>query len=197
MISGELPKEKQKKRYGCCTPKVPDVFRRLAFWKNEGVDPDQLFMDSIELQTLMPKLTEQDMTVDIVERYVLFSLAVLYAGMCPLALVVVFVFFFTDIFAEFFTLTNCIERAPAWNNANSAIWNYFVQAIVVCAVLTNLYVFNAFSNVYELTLETVFGHEGPSLWVIVLTEHILVLVVFLAQFVIPDIPAKVRKMRER
>jgi hypothetical protein len=74
----------------------------------------------------MPKMTEQDTTVNIVERYVIFSLAVLFAGMCPLALVLVFVFFFTDIFAEIFTLTNCVERTPAWNNANSAIWNYFV-----------------------------------------------------------------------
>lgn len=49
----------------------------------------------------------------------------------------------------------------------------------MCAVLTNLYLFNTFSDVYELTLATVFGHEGPSLWVIVLTEHCLVLVVFL------------------
>ena len=43
MISDELPGKKQKKL--CCSPKVPDVFRRLAFWRNQGVDSDQLFMD--------------------------------------------------------------------------------------------------------------------------------------------------------
>lgn len=146
----------------------------------------------------MPSLSERDVIVDIVERYVLFSVAVLYAGMCPLALVIVFTFFFVDIFAEFYTLLNCIERLPEFNNANAEIWNYFTQFIVFFAVITNLYVFNAFSNVYEDTLESIFGYtyESP-LWVIVLTEHILVVLVFAVQFFIPDIPEKVRRQRER
>jgi len=73
---------------------------RLVLSGTERVSAEQLFTDAIELGSLMPKKSELTKICDMTEKYVIFSLGVLYAGLCPIATILVYLFYLIDSFIE-------------------------------------------------------------------------------------------------
>lgn len=49
---------------------------------------------------MMPKYSELTKICNMTEKYVIFSIALLYAGLCPIATVVVAIFFLLDTIIE-------------------------------------------------------------------------------------------------
>jgi hypothetical protein len=106
-IIEEPPVENPPKKKSCCTClnkklKQPLTYMRLILNGNQGVNEAQVFTDNLELNSLMPKYSELTKICNMTEKYVIFSISLLYAGLCPIATVVV---------ALFLTLDSIIELA--------------------------------------------------------------------------------------
>ena len=56
----------------------------------------KLFVDAVELNSRMLVFSEKDEVHKTIQKYLIFSLSILYAGICPLATVVCFGYFILD-----------------------------------------------------------------------------------------------------
>jgi len=64
--------------------------------KEDKPDEEALFVDWVELNSLMPTRNELTDTLEMTERLQLVGFAMLYAGICPAATPIVVAYFFLD-----------------------------------------------------------------------------------------------------
>jgi hypothetical protein len=69
-----------------------------------------VLIDAIELNAQMPNKTELVKISDMTERFVVLSFGVMYAGLCPLTGLIVFVYFLMDSIAMRKTDMYCMRR---------------------------------------------------------------------------------------
>ena len=131
------------------------------------------------------------------EKYVFFSLALLYAGLCPLAIVIVGMFFLIDCFLEQYMDCNVMQRGLPAIYAALNYWVMFAEAIIFLSVITNSFMLYNYSTTFEETLNSLVDDEKKTFFYVVLIEHIVIICVITIKYLIPDMPSRIKKLNSR
>ena len=128
----------------------------------------------------------------------MLGFGMLYAGICPAATLVVFLYFLADIWMMRYTDMYCIQR-PVLRKAHSiGSWNTIAEFIVGAVIVVNAVMLYALSESLEEELETRFGFGAVNrLWVVIGAEHIIFLGLIIIKVGIPDMPRHMRKLLNR
>lgn len=85
----------------------------------------------------MMEKTEQSQISDLVEKYVIYSLGLLYCGVCPAATIIVFLFFTIDPTIERYMDCNVCKRTQPSVDRTLHIWTLYAEAIIIAVVVSN------------------------------------------------------------
>ena len=144
-------------------------------------------VDFVESNALMPVKSELTTISDYTERYILLSIGLLYMGIAPVSVFIVWLFFILDgLFAR---LSDCytIQRPRPEPEKLMTAWNNFAELMIVCLVFSNSFLLYQFSVGFRKILERV-GSENR-LGLLILLEHFLLALVLILKYMIPDIPS--------
>lgn len=145
----------------------------------------------------MPKFSELQVIVNMTEKYVMFSLALLYAGLCPLATVVVGMFYLIDCFLEQYMDCNVMQRGLPDIYTTFNYWVMFAEAIILISLITNSFMLYNYSTTFEETLNSLIDDEKSTFFYVVAMEHIVIIFVITIKILIPDMPNKIKKLNSR
>lgn len=153
------------------------------------------FVDAIELNSRMIDHDEDDRILLIIEKYLIFSLSILYAGICPLATVVCFGFYIIDAIIERYIFCYVCKRETPIVDARSFIWTSFAEIIIVANVISNSLLLYVATISYDTMFITWFKvKDSEILWYVLLIEHIVIAIQIGIKFVIPDMPKQLQKL---
>lgn len=130
------------------------------------------------------------------EKYVIFSLALLYAGLCPLGSVVVAAFFLCDSVFEMYMDSNVMQRNLPAHSSQALYWNQFGEAIAILSVITNSFLLFQYSTTFEETLKG-YVAEDRVFYIVVAIEHFVIILLVAIKYLIPDMPNYIKKSNNR
>jgi len=119
---------------------------------------------------------EKDQILHTIQKYLIFSLSILYAGICPLATVVCFGFFILDPIFERYVMCYVCRRETPLIDAPSEIWTQYAEMIVIANVVSNSLLLFSATESYQTVLHIWFGlkEDANILWYVLLVEHLVI-----------------------
>ncbi|CDW83357.1 anoctamin-like protein [Stylonychia lemnae] len=175
------------------------ILYRLVFNGSGRFGDPHLFLDFIELNSVMVQTFEKDEINENSEVFILFGLATLYACACPIVTFYVMLHNIFDIRLDLWCQHTCIRRPVMQVRQDIGPWLAIVEFMALLAVITNSLLLYFSSPTLKGWLSSTFelDTEIYLLWIIVGVEHIIIAMKYIVQVLINDVPAWVKKSADR
>ena len=185
--------------------KIP--YRRVSFitgkLKKDPKEEKNLFNispDFIEIENI---LTEKaDLVYDYADIVSIHATCSLFASLIPFAPIIIFVFSILSQNARLYVDINFHKRPQSNECEGIGLWLYIIEFIEIISIVFNGFMVYFYGNnmfiqrAYSTGFEFYLGSGELSLVIVVVSEHILIFLLFLLNFAIPDIPSWVKKEKE-
>ena len=133
-------------------------------------------------------------TSDMTERFLMLSFGIIYAGICPPATLIVFLYMLIDIWAMRYTDMYCIQRPVIGSGQTMGPWNTIAEFIIGAVIVINAVMMYILSESLTESLDS-FGFDSTNrMWMVIGVEHVIFLSLVVIKVGIPDMPRKMRKL---
>lgn len=154
-------------------------------------------LDAVELNSLMPVKTELMKTSDMAEHLQLIGLSVLYAGICPISTVFVFLYFIAEDLMARYTDCYCMRRPIQENQMTLGSWLTVIEFLIGFVTISNSAILFLASGKFRSLLTDMFNIKPENqIWAVGIFEHFLLVMVILTKVFIPDFPRALKKYQE-
>lgn len=157
-------------------------------------------LDVVERNALMEKKSELSETLEMTERMQLVGFAMLYAGICPLATLIIVVYFMFDNALMRYSESNYQQRPLQTNMVSlGANWIFYLEVVTGIVTITNTFLLFFVSSTFKDFLKNNLGIRGNNhqLWLILGVEHALLGFLLFLKSYIADFPRKILKIKQR
>lgn len=169
----------------------------LSTWKKEKgevFDEQPIATDFIEINALMPCVSELYTISDYTEKFNILALGILYVGITPLTTTVVWIYFMCDLVLARWMECNFVQRQRPEFEQLMTSWNMFIEVIIVISLFFSCLLLYRYSDAFTDTVEHTFKIPSEfKMAAVVVLEHILLAIVVCTKFFITDIPLKLYK----
>ena len=185
--------------------KIP--YRRVSFItgkikvkKNKELQLFNINPDYIEIENLL--LERADLIYDYADIVSIHATCALFALLIPFAPIIVFVFSILSQNARLYVDIYYRKRPASQECQGIGLWLYIIQFIEILSVIFNgfmiyFYNCNMFNpETYHVGNEIDIGSGEKSLVIVTVSEHIIIFLIFILNFAVPDIPTWVKKEKE-
>ena len=174
------------------------TYQRFVFNNDNGdgdcIENEQVLIDAVEINARMPIKSEIYITNDITSRFLMLSFGMLYAGICPLATLVVFVYFLIDIWLMRLTDMYCIQRPIARNQQTIGPWITVAEFMIGAVIVVNSVMLYLLSQTLQDDLEERGLSETGRIWLVVGVEHFIFFGLVMVKVGIQDKPRRILKL---
>lgn len=176
------------------------MLQRMVFNGSTNVDRQQLLIDYVEINEIMPPTPELVVINEISEVFILFGLATLYSCACPIVPLITMLHNLVDINFSLYVNYTTTRRPIAQLATNIHPWLSIAEFMAFAAVISNCLLLYFSTPVLRKWIEAQLDdayQEVYILWILVGVEHAIVIIKTLCSALIKDVPGWVEKSQRR
>lgn len=182
-----------------------DVLQRSVFNSDPSKNQQRIFIDSIEMNSIMMDSSELTYINERADVFILFGLATLYSCACPVVPLIAMIHNMVDMNLDLYVCYSATKRPFSQTMTNIGPWLAIAEFMAFAAVFSNCLLLYFSNTSLRAWLKTTSIGLGPKtgendvylLFIIVGVEHCIVLIKQLVAELVPDVPSWVEKGQQR